>query len=184
MVDVSGRTSRTYDEQGRVTSKFVLGLGTSVYTYDNVTGLTAGQVFKLDTASNTVTIVKQFDKEHWILEEEDRFPYPLPLSTMTLQELKNFDTPINENDNDRAFAAFGSEYVCRILGNPLFALKTIDKKCECCSQEMKYLATICSEDYDSTSLIHENFSFFFGESYIYFHFCSSCDLLETESQST
>ncbi|ARU63593.1 rRNA methylase [Tumebacillus avium] len=142
------------------------------------------QVFELAPTSRSVSIVKQFDEEKWICEEEDRLPSPLPFSNMMLVELEENDLVLKGSDTDHAFDAFGSEYVCRVLGEPLFAVDPIQKKCDGCNQEMEYLATVCSEDYDSVGLVKEDFSFQIGESYIYFHFCKICNVLETETQST
>ena len=142
------------------------------------------QVFKIDPVTKTVTIMKQFDEERWVSEEEDRLPFPLPISAMTLQELQKVDTPTTDEESDSAYEAFGSEYVCRVLGEPLYAVDTIEKKCEFCNNPMKYIATICSEDYNSVGLVHEDFSFNFGDAYIYFFLCKICNILETEMQST
>ncbi|WP_237663321.1 rRNA methylase [Sutcliffiella horikoshii] len=142
------------------------------------------QVFKIDPVNRKVNIVKQIDNERWVSEEEDRLPYPLPVSAMTLQQFQKVDTPSTDEPSDLAFEAFGSEYVCRILGKPLYAVDNINKNCECCNNPMEYVATICSEDFNSEGLVHENFSFNFGESFLYFYLCKVCNILETEMQST
>jgi hypothetical protein len=141
------------------------------------------QVFKIEPQTGTITIIKQTDEENWISEEEDHLPYPLPFSNLKLVELHETDAPSKEEDTDKAFEDFGSEYVCRILGEPLFATESIQNKCYLCNEDMEYVATICSEDYDSEGLVHEGFTFNFGESFIYFYFCKSCTILQTEMQS-
>ncbi|CAH1225759.1 hypothetical protein PAECIP111893_05296 [Paenibacillus plantiphilus] len=149
----------------------------------NCSSYWSNQVFKIETQTGTVTILKQSDEENWISEEEDRLPYPLPFSKVKLENLQEIDMPTIERDTDRAFEAFGSEYVCRILGEPLFATEPIQKKCNQCNEYLEYVATICSEDYDSEGLVHEGFSFNFGASFLYFYFCKLCNILETEMQS-
>jgi len=150
----------------------------------NCSSYWSAQVFKIEPRTGTITILKQSDEENWISEEEDSLPYPLPFSKMKLEELQEIDMPTIKGDTDSAFEVFGSEYVCRILGEPLFATETIHKKCYECNEDMVYVATICSEDYDSEGLVHEDFSFNFGESFLYFYFCKSCNIIETEMQST
>ncbi|WP_150275411.1 rRNA methylase [Paenibacillus tepidiphilus] len=143
------------------------------------------QVFKIEPQTGTITILKQTDEERWITEEEDRLPYPLPFSKMGLEELHESDILSKEEDTDQAFEDFGSEYICRILDEPLFATEPIQKnKCYLCNEDMEYVATICSEDYDSEGLVHEGFTFNFGEAFLYFYFCKSCTILQTEMQST
>ncbi|MFC4812429.1 rRNA methylase [Paenibacillus sp. GCM10023250] len=142
------------------------------------------QVFKIEPQTGTITIIKQTDEEHWISEDEDQFPYPLPFSSLTLEELHETDTPSNEEDTDIAFADFGSEYVCRILGEPLFATEAIQNKCYHCNEDMEYVATICSEDYDSEGLVHDGFTFNLGEIFLYYYFCKSCLLLQADTQGT
>lgn len=88
---------------------------------------------------------------------------------MKLVELQDIDNPGDNDDSDPAFEAFGSEYVCRILGKPLFATDYIYKKCAHCNEEMLYVATVGSEDYYSKGLVHENFTFKFGEAFLYFY---------------
>ncbi|MEK0317034.1 rRNA methylase [Cohnella sp. 56] len=142
------------------------------------------QVFKVEPQTRTITILQQTDEESWIAEDEDRLPYPLPFSNMRLEELHESDIPSKGDDTDTAFEDFGSEYVCRILGEPLFATESIQNKCYLCNEDTEYIATICSEDYNSEGLVHEGFTFNFGESFLYFYFCKSCNILQTEMQST
>ncbi|PLR77515.1 rRNA methylase [Bacillus sp. V3-13] len=141
------------------------------------------QEFRIDPIDKSLSIIKQLDEQHWIAEEQDRLEFPLPFSEMKLVDLKSIDCPSDE-DSDAAFAVFGTEYVCRILGSPLYSTQTIVKTCSHCNRKMEYIATICSEDYDSQGLVHEGFSFNFGESFIYFYLCKSCNILATEMQST
>ncbi|GKU77647.1 rRNA methylase [Paenibacillus sp. L3-i20] len=142
------------------------------------------QVFKIEPRTREIIILKQNDKDNWLSDEEDRLPYPLPFTKVKLEELYETDTPTGEWDSDKAFEDFGSEYICRILGEPLFATEPIQKKCYSCNEDIEYIATICSEDFDSEGLVHEGFSFNFGESFLYFYFCKFCSLLQTEMQST
>lgn len=142
------------------------------------------QVFKIEPLTRTITILKQADEEGWVTEDEYKLPYPLPFSNMKLEELHESDLTSIEVDTDKAFEDFGSEYVCRILGEPLIATDPIKSTCYLCNENMEYVATICSEDYDSEGLVHEGFTFDFGESFLYFYFCKSCIILQTEMQST
>ena len=63
MQDATGMTTRVYDELGRVTSKTVPTVGTTIFTYDQTAGLPAGYVSEsyLDPKGNTV--VKINDKD-------------------------------------------------------------------------------------------------------------------------
>jgi hypothetical protein len=141
------------------------------------------QIFSIDPNKKLISIIEQNDEENWVSEEEDKLPYPLPYSDMKLIELEEGDI-IKEDDYSDEFLPFGSEYVCRIMGIPLFNTDYIHKKCKKCRGNMHYVATICSEDYDSEGLVHEKFSFNFGEAFLYFYLCKTCNVLETEMQST
>jgi hypothetical protein len=148
----------------------------------NCSSFWSPQIFWIDANKKEISLIEQSDEEKWVANIEDRLPYPLPFSEMKLVELQDTDVQ-GDDDSDPAFEAFGSEYICRILGNPLFATEYIHKECAYCNEELLYVATICSEDYYSKGLVHETFSFNFGESFLYFYLCRNCSTVETEMQS-
>ncbi|MEK5445935.1 hypothetical protein [Paenibacillus sp. FSL R7-0331] len=144
------------------------------------------QQFKLNVVEHNVSIITMEDEEHWIAEEEDIVVYPLPEVAMKLIELQKKDNPDPNDDHamDLAFNAFGSEYICRVLDNPLIPLESTETNCPSCASEMRYVATICSEDYGSEGLIYEELVFRLGEAYLNFYFCKECLIVRTSMQST
>ncbi|MBJ6362771.1 DUF6531 domain-containing protein, partial [Paenibacillus sp. GCM10012307] len=62
MTDASGRTSKSYDEENRVTSKYVSGLGTVSYAYDKTASLTTGYLAEMLTDVKGNTTEKQYDR--------------------------------------------------------------------------------------------------------------------------
>ncbi|WP_315956266.1 hypothetical protein [Paenibacillus violae] len=103
---------------------------------------------------------------------------------MKLVELHDIDSPEDGEERDLAFQAFGSEYICRILGNPFFATDEILETCLCCESDMHYVASVCSEDYHSEFLVHDKFSFLIEESFLYFYYCKECLVIKTVMQKS
>ncbi|PFD39208.1 hypothetical protein CN285_16030 [Bacillus cereus] len=96
--------------------------------------------------------------------------------------MKNEDIPTDEDSYWEAFDLFGSEYVCRLLGAPLYDDVPEDLGCPTCSKEMKYVATI-TQDIEERELISVVDSRF-GEMKIYFYLCKECSVMKTEIQGT
>jgi hypothetical protein len=142
------------------------------------------QTFKLNLVKKEVKVINQEDIHYWETDEEDKIPSPLPKITMKLVELFNNDIPLDEEHYENAHSYFGKEYVCRLLGAPLLASGPIDRECPCCSQEMKYVATVTGENYGNDSRVISTVEFAFGESFIYFLFCKKCLIIKTEMQSS
>lgn len=140
------------------------------------------QYFQLSDRGKTVQIIKQQNTEEWIMEEEDKLPASLPKTTVKLINMKNEDIPTDEDSYWEAFDLFGSEYVCRLLGAPLYADLPEHLACPTCSKEMKYVATI-TQDIEERELISV-VDFQFGEMNIYYYLCKDCSIIKTETQST
>ncbi|WP_416808418.1 hypothetical protein [Bacillus thuringiensis] len=140
------------------------------------------QYFQLSDGGKTVQIIKQQNIEEWIMEEEDKLPVSLPKTTVKLINMKNEDIPTDEDSYWEAFDLFGSEYVCRLLGAPLYDDLPEDLACPTCSKEMKYVAPI-TQDIEERGLISV-VDFQFVEMNIYFYLCQDCSVMKTEIQGT
>lgn len=140
------------------------------------------QYFQLSDGGKTVQIIKQQNTEEWIMEEEDKLPVSLPKTTVKLINMKNEDIPTDEDSYWEAFDLFGSEYVCRLLGVPLYDDLPKDLACPTCAKEMKYVATI-TQDIEERGLISV-VNFQFGEMNIYYYLCIDCSIIKTEIQNT
>ncbi|MGQ0420771.1 hypothetical protein ACT4US_17970, partial [Bacillus sp. HC-Mk] len=140
------------------------------------------QYFQLSDGGKTVQIIKQQNTEEWIMEEEDKLPASLPKTTVKLINMKNEDIPTDEDSYWEAFDLFGSEYVCRLLGVPLYDDLPKDLACPTCAKEMKYVATI-TQDIEERGLISV-VDFQFGEMNIYYYLCIDCLIIKTEIQNT
>lgn len=54
--------------------------------------------------------------------------------------MKDDDILVDEESYYKAFDLFGTEYMCRILGSPLFVEMPDNIECPVCSKEMIYIA--------------------------------------------
>ncbi|MGA4462892.1 hypothetical protein ACPA2L_09315 [Bacillus bombysepticus] len=140
------------------------------------------QYFQLSDGGKTVQIIQQQNTEEWIMEEEYKLPVLLPKTTVKLINMKNEDIPTDEDSYWEAFDLFGSEYVCRLLGIPLYDDLPKDLACPTCAKEMKYVATI-TQDIEERGLISV-VNFQFGEMNIYYYLCIDCSIIKTEIQNT
>ncbi|MES5927262.1 hypothetical protein QCI77_14765 [Bacillus cereus group sp. MG9] len=140
------------------------------------------QYFQLSNGGKTVQIIKQDNTEEWIMEAEYKLPVNLPKTNVKLTNMKNKDIPTDEDSYWEAFDLFGSEYVCRLLGAPLYDDVPEDLGCPTCSKEMKYVATII-QDLEERELISV-VDFLFGEMNIYYYLCKDCSVMKTEIQGT
>ncbi len=95
--------------------------------------------------------------------------------------MKNEDIPTDEDSYWEAFDLFGSEYVCRLLGVPLYDNLPKDLACPTCAKEMKYVATI-TQDIEERGLISV-VDFQFWEMNIYYYLCIDCLIIKTEIQN-
>ncbi|HHT7239652.1 hypothetical protein ABWK42_10065 [Bacillus sp. JJ927] len=140
------------------------------------------QYFQLSDAGKTVQIIQQRNMEEWVMEEEDKLPVPLPKTNVKIINMNNEDIPTDEDSYWEAFDLFGLEYVCRLLGAPLYEDIPEDLACPTCSKEMKYIAAI-TQDIKERELISV-VDFQFGEMNIYYYLCKDCSIIKTEIQST
>lgn len=140
------------------------------------------QYFKLSDGGNSIQIISQENTDDWIQDEEDKLPVPLPRTNIKLIEMKDEDIPIDEEHYDSAFDLFGLEYLCRLLGAPLYDEVPKDLDCPICKEEMKYIATI-TQDLGEQELISV-VDFQLGEINIYYYLCKDCSVLKTQTQGT
>lgn len=90
--------------------------------------------------------------------------------------------PINEEAYYDPFDLFGQEYVCRVLGAPLYVEKPNDISCPTCNHDMKYVSRV-TQDFNARDLVSV-VDFLLGEIIIYFCFCKECLTVKTEVQGT
>jgi len=140
------------------------------------------QYFKLSNEGKKVEIISQDNTEDWIQEDEDKLPVPLPRTNVTLINMKDEDIPTDEESYWTAFDLFGSEYLCRLLGAPLYDDVPDHLGCPTCSKEMKYIAAI-TQDLGERKLISV-VDFQLGEMNIYYHLCKDCLVIKTQIQGT
>ena len=138
------------------------------------------QYFQLSNSGKSIKIISQENTEDWIQDEEDRLPVPLPRINVKLNKMKIEDIPTTEDYYDMAFDLFGSEYLCRFLGAPLYDEVPENSECPICNREMKYIATITQDlgDQELISVV----DFQLGEMNIFFHLCKECLVLKTQIQ--
>ncbi|MBJ8052634.1 hypothetical protein JDS87_11665 [Bacillus cereus] len=140
------------------------------------------QYFQLSNGGKTVQLIKQDNTEEWVMEEEDKLPVSLLKTTVKLINMKSEDIPTDKDSYWKAFDLFGSGYVCRLLGAPLYENLPGDLACPTCSKEMKYVAAI-TQDIEERELISV-VDFQFGEMHIYYYICKDCSVMKTEIQGT
>lgn len=140
------------------------------------------QYFKLSDGGTSIQLISQENTDDWIQDEEDKLPVPLPRTNVKLIEMKVEDIPTNEENYDAAFDLFGSEYLCRLMGAPLYDEVPEDLDCPFCNKEMMYIATI-TQDLGEQELISV-VDFQLGEINIYYYLCKDCSVLKTQTQGT
>ena len=142
------------------------------------------QVFKLNSENKSIEMMRQDDIENWVQDEEDKIQVPLPSIKMSLKEMLQNDIPTDNDKYEEAMELFGTEYLCRILGAPLYAQEPLNRECTICGKEMMYIATVSGEsDYNSFNIIKE-VDFTIGEMYLYFMMCKECLSIKIECQGT
>lgn len=91
------------------------------------------------------------------------------------------DIPVNEDAYYAAFDLFGQEYICKVLGAPLYVDKPNDISCPTCNHDMKYVSSV-TQDFNVNLVSVADL--FLGEMIIYFYFCKECLTVKTEVQGT
>ena len=142
------------------------------------------QLFKIDKNKKEVSVLINNDIHGFIQDIELRIPSPLPEVPVTLVDMKEEDIPIDETTYYEIFEIFGSEYLCRLIGAPLYIQSPIDRECPICHREMNYVATIGSQEFGKVDSLISGVDFFLGEMFLYFLFCKYCSVLKTEVQGT
>lgn len=142
------------------------------------------QVFKLDVNCKSVEIISIEDTEKWVQENDDRIPSPLPEVNVKLVDMADEDIPVDMDTYYNIFDSFGEDYICRLLGPPLYVQAPINRECPHCKREMQYIATIGSQSYGSKDSIIEGVDFFIGEMTLYYLLCKDCMIITTECQGT
>lgn len=150
----------------------------------NCSGSWEVQLFKIDADHQTIRLLTQEDEQHWIQDSELRLPVPLPVLPMNLEQMTEEDIPFDEEHYDNALERLGTEYVCRLLGAPLYAVDPIDRECPWCKKEMLYVSTVTEESYIHKRKLIPVVDFLLGETFIYFLFCKDCLVVKTEMQGT
>lgn len=142
------------------------------------------QVFKIDVTNKEVKTLSVNDTQNWIQDEEDRILSPLPEVKVKLVDMTDEDIPIDIDTYYNIFDSFGDEYICRLLGSPLYTQHPIDRECPVCKNEMKYIATIGSQIYGKKGSVIDGVDFFLGEMNLYYLLCKRCMIIKTECQGT
>ncbi|GEM_PF-846789 len=142
------------------------------------------QLYKLNIENKSIEMIFQNDKQNYISDEEYKIPSPMHKTSMVLTSLQKRDIPSDDRSYYKAFEPFGTEYIARVLGVPLYAVNPLDRECPLCNKEMSYVATIGSADYDNSTKLLDSNDFFIGEMFLYFLFCKDCLCVKVECQGT
>lgn len=141
------------------------------------------QVFKLDINKKEIEILSSEDFQKWIQGSENKICSPLPEVKVKLVKMEDKDIPTSSDLYYNIFDLFGEEHICRLLGAPLYAQTPIDRECPICKKEMKYIAMIGSQSYNTENVI-DGVDFFIGEMNLYYLLCKECMIIKTECQGT
>lgn len=141
------------------------------------------QVLKIDVSNKKVEILNSIDTQKWKQDEELRILSPLPEVKVKLVEMDDEDIPTSSDLYYNIIDSFGEEYICRLLGAPLYIQAPIDRECPVCKKEMQYIATIGSQSYNVENII-DGVDFFIGEMNLYYLLCKECMVIKTECQGT
>ncbi len=149
----------------------------------NCSTLWKQQIFRINFNNKEVEILSMEDTQKWTQDKENKIPSPLPEVKVKLLEMEDEDIPIDSETYYNIFDSFGEEYICRLLGAPLYTHSPIDRECPICKKEMQYIATIGSQSYNAENLIY-GVDFFIGEINLYYFLCKECMIIKTECQGT
>lgn len=139
------------------------------------------QMFMLDFINRKAEILKQDQKEFEILDEEDKLSNPLPFIPIALTPLKKEELPTSEESVENIFENLGTNYIGRLLGEPVLAQEELDNVCNMCHNKMTFIGLISGANEFEGSLT--NLDLFFGEIILYFSICPDCNILMVEPQS-
>jgi len=145
------------------------------------------QHFKILPNENKTILVKRSENFRIILDDDEKFPNPLPAKPLKLREMFDSEIDVDENVDEEAYwqareTFVGGSSFIRILGDPLWLQFPESPLC-LCGKEEKYVCSIGYEVYDSRGIIDDR-AFFIGEGVLYFFLCFDCLILTCLSQST
>lgn len=141
------------------------------------------QVYSIDKDNRSISFEKNKVDEIYLLDVEDRLPFPLPECSLHLRDMDETEYPIDEDSYwDICDTFLGGESFFRVGGKPLWLDEVEDVKCTC-GQKPTFVAQIGYELYDTFSLIPDK-TFYVGENGFYFFYCDDCQKVTVISQSS
>ncbi|KZO01831.1 hypothetical protein [Pseudobacillus badius] len=146
----------------------------------NCSGCWETQFFKIE--ENQVKVLLQKDEQHWIMDEEDRLPVPLPevsVKRVPLEEEEILFDSTTDDQRDIIFDRFGTEYIARLFGGPVEDSPSEEKcRCLCCNEEMVHVAAVTEDAMEGTLITVIPFSL--GELIFNFFLCAQCRVIRVE----
>lgn len=151
-------------------------------SYVNSDAWLSTQVFQIDPVSRLVIMSGNQITQPHLLEDEDRFPNPLPEKRLILRPMTSDELPKDEDSYWKACDSFlgGSAFI-RIAGPPIWLQYAEAHICDC-GLPLRYVCSLGYENYDQPGGFISNRSFFLGETALYFFLCKTCLKVMVTSQ--
>ena len=110
-----------------------------------------------------------------VMTEEDRIPTPLPVIPVQLAEY-------NDSNTEQFWKDFGTKFLCKVGGNPIWAQEEVELKCPECGKPMKFVAMICGEKEEGTAHLMGEVPFGLGTCVYYYAVCTECGEITVDCQ--
>lgn len=114
-------------------------------------------------------------EEAEVMTEEDYIVTPLPVVDMKLEEY-------DDSDVDRFWEEFGSKFLCKVGGDPIWAGEEVELKCPNCGKEMEFVAMIGGEYPGKAKSVLPQVSFGIGTNVYYYAICPECGEITVDCQ--
>lgn len=114
-------------------------------------------------------------EESEVMTEEDMIPSPLPLIDVKLEEY-------DDSNVEKFWEEFGTKFLCKVGGNPIWAQEEVELVCPECGKPMKFVAMIRGEQEGCKEHLMGNVRFGLGTCVYYFAICTECGEITVDCQ--
>ena len=88
----------------------------------------------------------------------------------------------NDSDIEQFWKDFGTKFLCKVGGNPIWAQEEVELKCPECGKPMKFVAMICGEKEEGTAHLMGEVPFGLGTCVYYYAVCTECGEITVDCQ--
>lgn len=114
-------------------------------------------------------------EESEVMTEEDRIVTPLPVRKMKLE-------PYDDSDTEQFWNDFGTKFLCKVGGDPIWAQEEVELRCPECGKPMKFVAMIAGEKEEAAEHLIPDIRFGLGTCVYYYAICPECGEITVDCQ--